>query len=42
MMVIDPAWLVFIDETSTLTTLTPLRARAARSQRAYGKIPRGR
>jgi transposase len=42
MATIDPARLVFLDETSTPTTLTPLRARAARGQRAYGRIPRGR
>jgi transposase len=41
MATVDPARLVFLDETSTPTTLTPLRARAARGQRAYGKIPRG-
>src|SRR5215213_6158387 len=39
---VDPAQLVFLDGTSTPTTLTPLRARAARGQRAYGRIPRGR
>ena len=39
---VDPAQLVFLDATSTPTTLTPLRARAARGQRAYGRIPRGR
>lgn len=39
---VDPAQLVFLDETSTPTTLTPLRARAACGQRAYGRIPRGR
>jgi transposase len=39
---VDPARLVFLDETSTPTTLTPLRARAARGQRAYGRILRGR
>jgi transposase len=39
---VDPARLVFLDETSTPTTLTPLRARAARGQRVYGTIPRGR
>jgi transposase len=39
---VDPARLVFLDETSTPTTLTPWRARAARGQRAYGTIPRGR
>lgn len=39
---VDPARLVFLDETSTPTTLTPVRARAARGQRAHGRIPRGR
>ena len=39
---VDPARLVFLDETSTPTTLTPLRARAARGHRAHGRIPRGR
>lgn len=39
---VNPADLVFLDETSTPTTLTPLRARAAPGQRAYGRIPRGR
>ncbi len=38
----DPTTLVFIDETSTPTTLTPLRARARRGQRAIGSVPRGR
>jgi transposase len=36
-----PADLVFLDETSTPITLTPLRARAPRGQRAVGRIPRG-
>jgi transposase len=39
---VDPARLVFLDETSTPTTLTPVRARAERGQRAHGRIPRGR
>jgi transposase len=39
---LDPAELVFLDETSTPTTLTPLRARAPRGQRAVGRVPRGR
>jgi transposase len=39
---VNPARLVFLDETSTPTTLTPLRARAERGQRAHGRIPRGR
>jgi transposase len=38
----DPATLVFLDETGTPTTLTPLRARTRRGQRAIGRIPRGR
>lgn len=39
---IDPSRLVFLDETSTPTTLTALRARALPGQRAVGRIPRGR
>ena len=39
---IDPARLVFLDETSTPITLTPLRARAPRGQWAVGSVPRGR
>ena len=39
---IDPRRLVFLDETSTPTTLTRLRARALPGQRAVGRIPRGR
>lgn len=38
----DPATVVFLDETSTPTTLTPLRARSPRGQRAIGRVPRGR
>jgi transposase len=38
---IDPARFVVLDETSTPITLTPLRARAARGQRAVGDVPRG-
>ena len=34
--------LIFLDETSTPTTLTPLRARAPTGQRAVGSVPRGR
>lgn len=34
--------LVFLDETATPTTLTPLRARAPKGQRAVGHVPRGR
>lgn len=39
---VDPARLIFVDETSTPTTLTPVRARARRGERAIGRIPRGR
>jgi transposase len=39
---IDPTRLVFLDETSTPTTLTAVRARAFPGQRAVGRIPRGR
>lgn len=39
---LDPHTLVFLDETSTPLTLTPLRARAPRGQRAVGRVPRGR
>lgn len=42
MAAVDPADLVFLDETATPTTLTPLRARAPRGQRAVGRVPRGR
>jgi transposase len=39
---VTPEPLVFVDETSTPLSLTPLRARAPRGQRAVGRIPRGR
>jgi transposase len=39
---LDPADLVFLDETSTPTTMTPARARAPRGERAVGRVPRGR
>ncbi len=39
---IDPARFVFLDETSTPLSLTPLRARAPRGQRAIGTVPRGK
>ena len=42
MAAVAPADLVFLDETATPTTLTPLRARAPRGQRAVGRVPRGR
>ena len=38
---INPAQFIFLDETSSPITLTPLRARAARGQRAVGYVPRG-
>lgn len=41
-MAFDPADLIFLDETSTPTTLTPTRARAPRGVRAVGRVPRGR
>jgi len=41
MATVDPADLVFLDETATPITLTPLRARAPRGQRAVGCVPRG-
>jgi transposase len=37
---LDPATLVFVDETSTHTALTRLRARAPRGERAVGAAPR--
>jgi transposase len=39
---VDPAALLFLDETSTPITLTPLRGRAPRGQRAVGRVPRGK
>lgn len=39
---VNPADLVFLDETSTPISLTPLRARAPRGQRAVGRVPRGK
>ena len=42
MAAVDPADLVFLDETATPTTLAPLRARAPRGERAVGRVPRGR
>jgi len=37
---LDPADLVFVDETSTHTAMTRRRARAPRGQRAVGRAPR--
>jgi transposase len=39
---LDPARLVFLDETATPTRLTRLRARAPRGARAIGTVPRRR
>jgi transposase len=39
---LDPATLVFVDETSTPTTLTPLRGRSRRGTRVVGRVPRGK
>ena len=42
MAAVDPTDLVLLDETSTPPSLTPLRARAPRGQRAVGRVPRGK
>ena len=42
MLTVDPTALIFLDETHTPTTLTPVRARAPRGVRAVGRVPRGR
>src|SRR4051812_13675776 len=39
---VDSKTLVFLDETSTPTTLTPLHGRAPRGERVVGQVPRGR
>jgi len=39
---IDPARLVFIDETWTKTNMAPLRGWSPRGQRLPGKAPHGR
>jgi len=38
----DPTTLVFLDETNTPTTMTPVRGRARRGTRVTGRVPRGR
>ncbi len=38
----DPRHLIFLDETSTPTTMTPLRGRSHRGSRVLGRVPRGR
>lgn len=42
MQTVDAGNLIFLDETSTPLTLTPLRARALRGERAVGRVPRRR
>lgn len=39
---IDPARLVFLDETHTTLTMTPTRARAPKGERVHGVVPRRR
>jgi len=41
-MLFDPGRLVFVDECGTNIGLTPLRARAPKGERAFGKAPRNR
>jgi transposase len=42
MAAVDAERLIFLDETSTPTTLTPLRGRSRRGERVVGRVPRGR
>ncbi len=42
MAALDPASLVFLDETSTPTNLTPTHGRAPRGDRVVGRVPRRR
>ena len=42
MATVDPARLIFLDETSTPTTLTPIRGRSPRGERVVGRVPRRR
>lgn len=42
MATVEPGRLIFLDETSTPTTLTPLRGRGRRGERVVGRVPRGR
>jgi transposase len=37
---VDPGRFVFVDESSTNVRMVPLRARAPRAQRAFGKAPK--
>ncbi len=39
---VDPRRFVWVDECGTHTSLTRLRARAPRGERAYGRVPRNR
>ena len=39
---VDPRSLVFVDECGTHTSMTRLRARAPKGQRAHGRVPRNR
>ena len=39
---LDPGRLVFVDECGTNVGLAPLRARAPRGERTFGKMPRNR
>jgi transposase len=38
----DPRMMIFLDETSTPTTMTPLRARSLRGTRVVARVPRGK
>jgi transposase len=38
--VVDPRRLVFVDECSTSVRMVPLRARAPKGERAFGKVPK--
>lgn len=42
MAAVDPHRLIFLDETSTPTTLTPLRGRSPRGERVTGRVPHRR
>ena len=38
---LDPAWLVFIDETATSTNMARLRGRCLRGERLVASVPHG-
>lgn len=42
MAMADPHTLIFLDETSTPTTMTPLRARSPRGTRVVDRVPHGK